>query len=152
MVVHADQTFTKGHVHIVVRSAITGQILRQERVSNLVVESGRNLVAALLIGDAKDFIKQFAVGTNNAPPENNQTSLVAEVFRASITQASFSAGILTITLFLGATQANGFNLTECGEFNLSNTMFARFVHQAINTTAAITITYMHTVNLLASSA
>lgn len=148
-----DTTKIIGHVRAVVRDARTNDVLRVIRTQNLVVNAGLDLIGDMLIESTAVGLNFFAVGTDNTGPAAGDTTLGAEVYRAAITTAvRTSPGVITITMFVPTTAANGSSLVEIGLFTLSSagTMFSRAIHSSITKTASVTVTYQWTITFSAS--
>lgn len=98
---------------------------RQE-VKNLVVTSGRNLIASRLAGNASSAITHMAVGSGSTAPAAGQTALVTELGRVAISSGTASANVVTYVASFGPGVGTG-NINECGLFNAASggTMLAR---------------------------
>lgn len=141
----------QGVVTMTVRDAETGEKIFAYRRKNTIVYNGLNTVIRLLAqnggGPAPSTLQiaSLRVGTGTVAPSRPDTTLVAQVFSMGLIDAdrveSLSTSSLTITKTLGALEANGSTLTECGLFLADGSMFARQIHPAVSKTALITITY-----------
>lgn len=65
-----------------------GEVERTMEVSNMIVNTGRNLVASLFAGKGGKFISHVAVGKNGAETAASDTKLGEEVFRKELTVQS----------------------------------------------------------------
>ena len=142
-----------GQVTITVRDAVTGRIVSEETVQNIVTTAGLVLICDLLKEDTSVGLNFFAVGTTNTAPAVTDTTLAAEVARLNITQQSrTAAALLTVTMFLPTTAANGNTLVEIGIFDLTaaGVMFSRAIYTGIVKTASVTVTYSWTFTLSSS--
>lgn len=130
-----------GRLHILVKDAATGRVLRNEWTPNKIVTTGLDLVRDLLINTSAA-PSHIAVGTDNTAPAAGDTALATEVFRNLITRRTASAQKATFQLFLDAGDANGNTLVEAGIFNRSavGDMLSRVIYAAIVKTAAVTAT------------
>ncbi len=141
----------RGQVEIIERDATTGQLLSRYRGPNRVTNAGLDLIAERLRGNTGvGGVSDYALGTDSTPPTAIQTTLLAEVFRGTVTQTRVSGGELTITLFLGSTQGNGMTFVEGGAFNPQNTMLCRAIFPAKAKTSSKTLTVIHTIPITAS--
>ena len=136
----------KGHVRVTITDA-RGHIVEQFEQRNLVVTAGRNLLRDFLNNTAPTGLTHIALGTDATASDATQTALVAEVYRDLITSRATDVGQLTLTLYLGTTQANGNTLREVGLFNAASlgTMYARVpLASSIAKTSAIAVTFTWT--------
>lgn len=104
-------------VHIfTIRDADSGLILRKERVENIVVTDGRNVLARLLAGDGTytGEITYGALGTGTTTPANTQHDLVAEVTRVPTTSATSVDNVSYLSFFFPA--GSLVNYEEFGNF------------------------------------
>ena len=138
-----------GNVDIDVRDAITGNLISTQRVKNLVVSAGLNLIRDYLNAAATPDIGWFAVGTGTAAVLAANTTLGTEVFRAALTNKVPGTASLTFSYFLPTTAANGFTLTEIGLFNAAaaGSMLARGLIAGIAKNSGITVTFNWTITL-----
>jgi hypothetical protein len=128
----------------VVHDAETGRELSRQATHNMVVSAGRNLVRDLLKGDSSSTITHFALGTSNTPVAATDTTLVAEVFRDTITTRTSADAKLTCTYYLASGSANGNTLYEAGLLTAASvgTLYARAVlASSIVKTASIAVTF-----------
>jgi len=140
------------NVVITVRESLGGAIVKRIRRRNLVVNTGRDLIAGLLKGSSVLYLTHLGIGTSSTAVAATQTALTAEVYRAAYTQTTLGTGQLKLKYFLASTTANGNTLREAGLFTnpAGGTMFARATHSAIAKTSSISITYEWTINIGAS--
>jgi hypothetical protein len=129
-----------------------GNLLSREERKNLVTASGRGLLWDIVLG-VTPTLAAVAIGTGSAAPADGDTTLGTEVSRWQLTSMSRSGSVMTVRLFLGTTQGNGFTYTEAGIFNLypsGGTMFNRITHSAKVKDANKTLTYLITLSLSSS--
>lgn len=141
------------NVLVEVHDAETGAVLDRQRIHNLVVNAGLNLIRDLLDGDAVAGITHFAVGTGTTAVSATQTALVTQVLRDAVTSRTSNAQQLVVGYYLASGSANGNTLWEAGLFNAASggTMFARVkLASSIVKTASIAVTFTWTINLGAS--
>jgi len=138
----------KVNVDIVIWDVGKKQILRTEKVGNLAVLSGRNLLRDFLYGDAVSGLGRFALGTDGTAPTANDTALGTEVFRDQFTKVTKESGKLTAQYYLSSTSANGNTLQEAGAFANgatdtpgSGTLYARVTFTPIAKTSSIAVTF-----------
>ena len=127
--------------------------LWRERLHNLVVDAGLNLIRDFLNGDAPTDLTHFAVGTGSTAAAAGDTALGTEVFRAAVTDRITAAKKLTVKYYLQTVSANGNTLAEGGIFNdpTTGTMFARAVlASTIVKTSSIAVTFTWDITLAAS--
>lgn len=82
---------------------------------------GRNNVRDFLQGD----ISEIAVGTDATEPNQADTALGAEVFRAASSNVIAGTGKVRYVMRLGTGDANGETLTEAGTFDASGDLQTR---------------------------
>lgn len=127
-----DKIETRGEVHLVLRGP-DGRVKDERRFRNLIVTSGKNLLAAIL-GASGTKPSHLAVGTGTTAPAAGQTALVSEIgTRVSLTHSNPSSNVWRMVGTFGPGNATG-AITEAGLFNASSggTMFARQTFAVIN--------------------
>lgn len=124
-----DQLAITGDVSIILRDKY-GQIKLRKAIKNLVVQSGKNLIAATFRGDSSDTITHIGVGTNTpaAAADISQVALQDEILprvAISSTLNSSPSNIVYVATF-GAGVGTG-NIGEAGLFTASTvgTMVSR---------------------------
>ena len=142
------------NVQIDVHSAHDGRFLFGDRVHNLVVTSGRNLIRDLLSGASTDELTHFGVGTSSTAVAAGDTDLGAIIGagRDVLTDINSASGQLTVKYYLNSSTGNGSTLREAGIFNASSggALFARAVHSAIVKTSSVTVTYSWLITISAT--
>lgn len=134
------------NVKCTIRDAETGKVKRTKEYHNLVVNSGKAILAEFL-GRAVPSISQLspnfcAVGTGTNAPAAGDTTLQTETDRRVVASRSHSGSVAYITGYFGATDVSG-TLREVGLFinatatSGSGSLFNRV---AINVTKAVTET------------
>lgn len=118
-----DKMKIKGHVKIEVSD---GRVIEQD---NVVVNGGRDRIAALIAQDSTAFPSHIGIGTDNTAAEPTDTALGAEVDRNAIVSDSALNGVATFKAFFGKTEANGNTIAEVGMFDQASggTMFCRSI-------------------------
>lgn len=135
-----DKMKIKGHVKIEVSD---GRVIEQD---NVVVNGGRERIAALIAQDSTAFPSHIGIGTDNTAAAPTDTALGAEVDRNAIVSDSALNGVATFKAFFGKTEANGNTIAEVGMFDQASggTMFCRSILSstiAKDATKSITITW-----------
>lgn len=93
---------------------LDGQLVKQEK--NLIVQSGLNLLAALLIGEQTNNVPfHLALGTGTTAPAATDTKLVAEGLRKAVSAKTRQANLVRLRTFFLASEANS-TWTEFGIF------------------------------------
>jgi hypothetical protein len=123
--------------------------IREFRAANKVARSGVDLLIDLLnrpilgSNQAGRGVDYLAVGTGTTPPDFDDLTLQAEVFRKQITRRLPGDQLLTYKLFLDTLEANENTLTEAGLFNVGSggSMFNRVVHLPINKDESVAVVY-----------
>lgn len=140
-----------------VHCAITGELLREEKAHNLVVDAGLNLENDFLNSLVVTGIERFAIGTGSTAVSSADTSLVTEVFRDQFTQITKGDKTTDFKYFLASGSANGNIITEAGLFANgatdvagSGTLYARVVLLADEKTSAEAWTFTWTVSRTSS--
>ena len=115
-----EKTGMSGEWVIEIVDAASGEVLRRERVKNLLTSINQTYRDQMLMGTAGDpsefQIKFIAFGTGNTPASVNDTQLVNEVYRKQITQLTNpQPGVVRSVLSLGTQEAN-YTLQEIGVF------------------------------------
>jgi hypothetical protein len=73
-----DMISLRGEVSIVLTDAITGRVKARRNINNLVVQGGKDLIAANFAGTAADTVTHIALGTNTpvTAAASSQTALM----------------------------------------------------------------------------
>jgi hypothetical protein len=120
--------------------ARTGALIRRQRVSNRVVDTGLQRTRDLLQG-IKDPPHRVAVGTGTADVEALDEALAQEVFTREIDRRQVEGKRLTCQVFLSETEANGNLITEVGLKSEQGVLYNRALLEApINKTSGVTVT------------
>ena len=132
-----------GEVTIRRYNEISGELLEEKVIKNLVVTAGINWIIDRL-KNTPAIMSHLAVGTNTAAAAAGNTALGVELTRVALTSSTPSAGTTTYIASLPAGTATG-ALTEAGLFNAptGGTMMARTVFPVVNkgNNDAISITW-----------
>jgi hypothetical protein len=136
-----------GELVIVLRDK-DGNIKEQRKIPNLVVTSGKNLIASRIAGNTSSVMSHLAIGQSTTAPDVSQTGLITEFTggsnaRSSLTVAGGSVSNNQITYTATFAAGNGTGpVTEAGIFNASTagTMLARTTFLVVNKDALDTLT------------
>ena len=137
------------NLEISVNDSQTGEVLRKERIHNLVVTSGRNLVRDLLNSDTGlSGLTHIAISTSTSAEITTDTGIGTEVHRGAITQKTASAANLNCKYYLPSGSANGYTITKIGLFGNGATtstgtgaFYAEGLFTGIAKTASVTVTF-----------
>lgn len=137
-----------------------GKIVREQRCSNRIVTSGRELVAQLFAGKAKSgdtlpaAITHIAVGTGNTEPADGDLILVAErsprkpiskIDYSEITDSGVKRVRVRLTTIFGLNDVNGNDpLQEAGIFNAETggDLYNRVVFEPVTKTDSFKLTLL----------
>ena len=143
----AEQIKVTGQVSIVITDK-NGQIKDQREIKNLVVTTGKEFIAARMVG-TPDVMSHMALGADNTAAANGDTALGSELGRVALASASSTAAVVTYTASFPAGTATG-GVVEAGVFNdaSSGTMLCRTVFSIVNKGAddAMSVTWAITVS------
>lgn len=139
-----------GNVTIVVQD---GKNVSTQQVSNLVVDSGLNLMRDRIAGLSSAYATHFALGASASAVTSAQTTLVDEKVRDVLTSAVGSPSkSVVFNYYLPAGIGNGNTLREIGLFTQSSggIMVARaLLATPIVKTALVTATFAWTITFAA---
>lgn len=143
-----DSVKVRGKVKIVVFHA---DGTREYRCwNNLVVQNGKNWIAARMVDNSVPVMGFMAVGTDATPPASGDTALHAELAgsRASLSSATYSGSVATYTASFGPGIGTG-ALQEAGIFNdpAVGTMLARVTYPVVNKGSLDTMSVTWTVTI-----
>ena len=124
-----DQLQLKGHLQI----HLNDELVRD--VDNLVVTTGKNLVASRLVGTTPAVMSHMAIGSGTTAAAAGNTALGTELGRVSLTSGSASSAVVTYVATFAAGTGTG-AVTEAGLLNASSsgTMLARTVFSVVKMT------------------
>ena len=115
---------------------------------------GKNLVLSRLFKSTDTPITQFKVGTGTTAAAVTDTDLETPVFTKNVSLVSYNEATYTATVkcYLTASDANGYSLTEAGEFNTDDTpkMLDHDIFTAFSKSDSdeLLINYVHEVQLV----
>ena len=124
-----------------------GNIKQNTTVPNLVVTTGKAVIASRLVGTATAIMSHMAVGTVNTAPAASQTTLAGESERAVLTSSSSTLNEVNYSSTFGPSTVMA--ITEAGIFNASSggTMLCRTVFNVVNKGADDTLSITWTVTI-----
>ena len=143
-----DSVKVKGALQIDVFDE-SGKQKEQKKIDNLVVATGKQVIAARLLGNTLPVFSHMAVGSSNTAALSSQTSLGSDLSRVGFDSTSRSSNALTFVATFPAGSGTG-TLTEAGIFNdgTSGNMLCRTNFNAVNKASGdtIVITWNVTIN------
>ena len=126
-----------------------GNVKHETVIPNLVVTTGKNLIASRLKDTTDGAMSHMAIGTGTTAAAAGDTTLGTEAGRVALTSTTVTNNAVAYVATFGAGTGTG-AITEAGLFNASSagTMLCRTVFSVINKGAADTlgITWTVTVN------
>jgi hypothetical protein len=143
----AEQIKITGQVSIVITGK-DGQVKDQREIKNLVVTTGKEFIAARMVG-TPTAMSHMALGAGSVAAANGNTALGSELGRVTLASSTAAGAIVTYTATFPAGTATG-AVTEAGVFNASSggTLLCRTVFAVVNKGAddAMSITWAITVS------
>jgi hypothetical protein len=124
-----------------------GVVIERQRINNLVVDSGLNILRDRIAGSSTSAVTHMAVGTGTTAVSAANTALTTETHRNAVTETIATNKVMTFKMYLASGQANGggtSTLREIGLFNSASgvTMFARaLLSSPITKSASVTVTF-----------
>lgn len=130
----------------VINKDAQGNIKNEFNVPNLVVTTGKEIVAGRLGNDLTPAPSEMALGSDPTEPIAGHTGLLAELGRASITNVTVDGTSVTYTATFGPGVGTG-PVVEAGVFNVDK-MLCRTVFPVVNKSEfdSTTIIWTLTVN------
>ena len=129
----------RGDLEIILRDTVTNEIKLHTLEKNLVVTTGKQLIASRLAGNTSAVIGWMSVGTSGTAAQVTDTTLLSEIARVStsVSGGTPSGNTVLYTATFPAGVGTG-ALQEAGLFNQNSagTMLARTVYSVINKGAA----------------
>jgi hypothetical protein len=143
----AEQIKVTGQVCITVTDK-NGQVKDRREIKNLVVTTGKEFIAARMVG-TPTAMSHMALGSVNTAAAVGDTALGTELGRVSLASATATGAVVTYTASFPAGTATG-AVVEAGVFNASSagTMLCRTVFAVVNKGAddAMSVTWAITVS------
>lgn len=136
----------KGHLFVKVTSA-SGETQTYE-FDNLVVTTGKGLVASRLIGNTPSAISHMGLGSSATVPSIGDTQLGTELGRVALGSATASGAVATMVGNFPAGTATG-SIAEAGLFNAASvgTMISRATFSPIPKGAADAVEITWTITI-----
>ena len=138
-----DQLQLKGHLQIHLNDELV------QDIDNLVVTTGKNLVASRLVGTTPAVMSHMAIGSGTTAAAAGNTALGSELGRVSLTSGTASSAVVTYVATFAAGTGTG-AVTEAGLLNASSggTLLCRTVFSVVNKGAndSMTVTWTVTVS------
>ena len=113
-----------------------GKIIQTEKVNNIIVTTGKSLVATLVSGSGTSF-SHMAIGTDSTTEVVGDTALTAEVGRVTLTSKATTNNVIAYVGDFPAGTGTG-TIVEAGILNAasSGTMLNRATFSSVNKTAS----------------
>ena len=127
-----------------------GKITTTE-VPNLVVATGKTVIAARLAGNTAAVMATMGIGTGTTPASASDTTLGNQVQLNNLSVAGGTPSSNTVVYtatFLPNEPSIASAITEAAVFNTANTMLCRTVFPVINKQTSDTITISWTVSMI----
>jgi len=125
----------RGDLNVLLRDTSTGEVKLEKTFPNLVVTTGKELLASRLTSATDSVVGYMAVGSGNTAPAVTNTTLVAEISRVatSVAGGTPTGNTILYTATFPAGVGTG-SLEEAGLFNAasSGTMLSRTTYPVIN--------------------
>jgi hypothetical protein len=125
-----------------------GNVKDQRNIKNLVVTTGKEFIAARMVGTPA-VMSHMAIGSDNTAADIADTALGSELGRVALASSTSSGAVVTNTATFGAGVGTG-AVVEAGTFNAGSagTMLCRSVFAVVNKGAddGMSITWTITVS------
>ncbi len=142
-----EQIKVTGQVSIVVTGK-DGQVKDSREIKNLVVTTGKQFIAARMVGTPTE-MSHMALGASSTAAAAGDTALGTELGRVALASDSATGAVVTYTATFPAGTATG-AVVEAGVFNASSagTMLCRTTFAVVNKGAddAMSVTWAITVS------
>lgn len=133
---------------LLVEKFTDGVLVESIKLTNLVVQTGKEFIASRMLGTTQAVMSHMAVGTDGISPVSTDTALNAELTRVALTSATSNSNVNTYIATFPAGVATG-ALTEAGILNDSTAgvLLCRTTFAVVNKGAndSITITWNITI-------
>lgn len=143
----AEQIKVTGQVCITVTGK-DGQVKDRREIKNLVVTTGKEFIAARMVG-TPTAMSHMALGSSSTATDVSDTALGSELGRVALASATSTGAVVTYTASFPAGTATG-AVVEAGTFNdpTAGTMLCRTVFAVVNKGAddAMSVTWAITVS------
>ena len=113
-----------------------GKVIQEEKVNNVIVTTGKSLVATLVSGSGTSF-SHMAIGTGSTSEVVGDSSLETEAGRVTLTSKATTNNVISYIGDFPAGTGTG-TITEAGILNASSsgTMLNRATFSSVNKTAS----------------
>ena len=144
-----DNLSQNANLEIRVEEVETGEIIRVEKLHNLVGTLGRNYVRDFLNNDTgMTGLTHFAISTSTSAEAASDTGIGNEIQRAALTLKTKGTATLNCKYYLPSGSANGYTLTKAALYGNgattstgTGTLYAEALFTAIAKTASIAVTF-----------
>ena len=126
-----------GHL-LIKKFEADGTLVYQTEVPNLIVTAGKEFIASRMVGETYDAMNYMAIGDSSAVSALANTSLVNELGRVELSNATPTGTTTLFTALFPAGTATG-NIVEAGIFNQPSTAVVKF--NGATNVGSNTITY-----------
>jgi hypothetical protein len=139
-----DQIKLTGELQVVLKDS-NGNIKEQKTIPNLVVTTGKVVIASRLTGTSTSVMTHMALGTGTATPIAANTTLTTEISGARVALTTSggiaAANVVTFSAIFGPGVGTG-AVTEAGIFNASSagSMLCKTVFSVVNKDVGDTLT------------
>jgi hypothetical protein len=143
-----DNFKLKGRVDLVL-SDERGTVKEIITIPNLVVNTGKNYIAARMVSNANVLMSHMAVGNSSTAATLTNSNLISEVSRVTLSDSVLSGNSVVYSASFPAGTATA-ALTEAGIFNnaVSGEMLCRTVFAVVNKGVADTLNVTWTVSTI----
>lgn len=137
---------TNGELEIVLKNE-NGVVKETKKVNNLVVDAGKEHIAARLTG-SPTAMSHMAIGSDNTSPVAGDTALGTELGRVSLDSASTSVNVASYSATFGAGVGTG-TVREAGILNdpTTGTLLCRTTFSDVNKLAGDTMIINWTITI-----
>jgi len=143
----ADSVKIKGRLNVIHLDS-DGLLKGEQKIDNLVVATGKNIIASRLLGNTTPTPSHMAIGSSSTAAATGQTALLGELGRVAFDSTSRSSNVNTYIATFPAGTGTG-AVQEAGIFNAgsSGDMLCRTTFSVVNKAAgdSIIITWNLTV-------
>lgn len=152
-----DTIQLRGSLEIVLRNAVSGEVVERQSIKNTIVTAGRKWILQKLLssdvsGAQTTPLQYMAIGTSTTAPATSDSALGSETTRKAIqtfTTSNLTSNPPSYQLEVSfATNEGNTTLAEVGLLNSSSggTMLARATYGTINKTTSNTLSISYTIS------
>jgi len=141
-----DSFRSKGQLEIILIGE-DGKVKEKLTSPNLVTQTGRNYIAARMVGAGNTTMSHMAVGTSTVAAGLGNTALLGELARVALTSSTANANVITYSATFNAGTGTG-AIAEAGIFNnvSAGEMLCRTTFAVVNKGASDTLSITWTVS------